>query len=197
VTLGRFRRAGTTAVFVGLALVIVAPGVASADTVVSSYARHGDNSLSDTSDSPGATCKYQQGFGNDLRSIKVQPPKVYARDRSGGVDTQNVAWRVVIQRQDPAPNGAWSTVYRGDPVSGTATAATPAAFSEQTIPYEITNDDPAPYRVLVKIIWHRFDGSGRMGTVTRRVDFYRYEDQMGFPIDGDAAKSSCPGHFGF
>jgi hypothetical protein len=194
----RFRRACTAAAFVGLALVVVAPGVVSADTLVSRYARHGSNSLNDTSDAPGATCTYQQGFGNDLRSIKVRPPNVYARNRSSGVDNQNVAWRVLIQRQDPTPNGGWVTVYRSDPISGTATDATPAAFSEQTIPYEVTNDDPAAYRALVKMIWYRFEGSGRMGTVTRRVDFYRWEDNMGAPLNGDAsAKSSCLGHHGF
>ena len=87
----------------------------------------GRHHLRDTLVRPGATCRYE---GHHLTEIDVRPPVMYAKDRTGGNDSQSVAWTFTIQVDLDNDPGTWYSGWNADSQRATATDATPASLKK-------------------------------------------------------------------
>ena len=149
-----------------------------ADTELGHRGTVGVHSLRDTSEHPGATCKYRYlpayGYGQ-LRRIEVRPPQVKA---VSGKSHQLVGWRFTIQRKEIGLFGSthWHKRYTSPEQITYTDDAHNAAFAGMFVRVKVpfgpaTQDAIAIYRVIVKLFWHRADGE-IAGVARHRVDFY-------------------------
>ena len=189
----RPRKVGTAALMALLACVLAA-GTVSADTELGHKGTVGPHSLKDTYSNGGARCTYVKTFESETSKwwrvswIKVRPPVMKAISTK-----QTVGWRFVVQRSED--HGPWETTYRSPIQKATAYSNSAAAFSAMRIkvivpPPSSQFSNRHHYRVIVKMMWYRADGSQR-GSARHLVDFYREKvDGEVFPGEEDG---SCQG----
>jgi hypothetical protein len=163
---------------IGVALLLGAQPVF-ADTELGHTGTVGVHSLTDTASSPGAKCKYRYLSAYDygrLKRIVVQPPNMRA---VAGKSAQKVGWQFTIQRREMGLGGSspWEPRYTSPEMTAITSASHNATFSSASVGVTTpfgpdTEDAGAIYRVNVKMIWHRPDGSVQ-GTARHRVNYYR------------------------
>jgi hypothetical protein len=177
------RRLGRLLAGAGVALTLGIAGIgpAAADTHIGGSGQVGVHVLADSAEYPGATCRYDPGLV--FSGVRVRPPFVYARDRSGDRDRQRVAWRVVLQRlQDESL--VWQRVASSPWQEAPAWDDTTAAFS--SIRLDHAGEAVSAYRVVVRMRWSMpGDPSRIQGTASHRVDHHRS------PVAPD--RDSCSG----
>nr|MBA2556762.1 hypothetical protein [Chloroflexota bacterium] len=101
-------RRGTGVLVASLALTLATgAGVASADTGLGHRGLYGRHFLADSGEFPAVHCLYDGR--NVLEAVTVQPPLVYARDRTADLDRQRVGWRFRVERDDGTLSN-WRTV---------------------------------------------------------------------------------------
>jgi hypothetical protein len=138
----------------------------------------GVHSLTDTSSNPAAIGRYRyyasDGYGW-LNRFYVNPPNMKA---VAGKTSQHVGWKYMVERKMCGIEGCGSWMLRF--TSRQFTAVTDdshnAAFTQATASVTVPcghncYDVGAKYRITVKMIWHRADGSVQ-GTVLNRIYWY-------------------------
>jgi hypothetical protein len=138
----------------------------------------GVHSLVDTSANPGATGKYRyyasDGFGW-LKRFWVNPPKMRA---VAGKTNQTVGWKFIVERKVCGiPRcGRWTVRYTSPEMTAVTDDAHNASFSQATVRVRVPcghncEDAGAIYRITVKMLWHRPNGSIQ-GKVKDRIYWY-------------------------
>jgi len=138
----------------------------------------GVHSLVDTSSHPGAVGRYKyyssDGFGW-LNRFYVNPPRMRA---VAGKTSQTVGWLFKVQRKVCGMGGCgdWTLRYTSPEMTAVTDDAHNASFSQATVGVTVPcghncADAGAIYRIKVKMIWHRKDGSVQ-GTVLNRIYWY-------------------------
>jgi hypothetical protein len=191
------RRPVTASVLLAALVAIFAAGPVGADTELGHKGKIGAHSLRDTYTNGAAKCTYRttfEGSGSHwwrLRRIDVRPPRVFAISGS-----QKVGWRFVVQRSKD--QGPWQVAYRSQVQKATASVNSRAAFesmgSRVSVPPPSSQfDNHHFFRVVVKMIWYRADGS-QQGSARHLVDFYREQlDGEVFAGDGEGACQGIKG----
>ncbi len=178
------------AVPVALLAAVLAIGPVAADTELGHKGDVGLHWLKDSNESGGAKCSYVTTFQGPtshrwgLKRIYVRPPRVRAISGS-----QTVGWRFIVQRME-GNEGSWATTYRSPIQKRTASVSARAPFSEMGVKVVVPEfADDLSYRVIVKMIWFRTDGS-QQGSAKHKVDFFRMQQDDG-EVYGDD-DGDCP-----
>jgi hypothetical protein len=155
-------------------------GPAAAFTPLSESGQHGDYSLTDWPETPGAKCSYGDvAYSNwaYLVSMKVYAPHVFAKDLSAEQEHSVVGWRWQLQWKE-YDKVAWHTIKSTQIQKRTAYDDQEADFSAMRLNYDSEKDDPTHigakdviFRARVIIKWYAFDGSVE-GKVTLKPDWY-------------------------
>jgi hypothetical protein len=97
-----------------LAITPTLPGSAVAAFRLGDAGNIGGHGLTDSRESPGATCRFAPPLDWSLGEtwIQVRPPVMFARDVSEGVDEQRVGWRATILAWDRASQ-SWQEITQG------------------------------------------------------------------------------------
>ncbi len=149
-----------------------------ADTVLGHKGKIGAWSLTDTSSDPGAIGKYRyynsDGFGW-LKRFYVNPPNMRA---VAGKSSQTVGWLFIVERKVCGFGGCehWNVRYTSPEMTAVTDDAHDALFGQATVRVRVPcghlcADAGAIYRIKVKMIWHRADGSVQ-GNVRDRIYWY-------------------------
>jgi len=170
---------------IGGSMVLAGSGPVAADTDLGHTGLVGANSLTDTLTNPGTRCEYFTGDGREGAALLiVRRPKVFARNRTAGLDRQTVGWRVDLQQSEDFVN--WYTVDHSPVAKALATDATKATFAPIAMPVPFN----LYVRVHVVMFWY-VPGSTTVvqGRSVREVDDYiRFQDG----IFEDNVAESCP-----
>lgn len=144
---GLIRRLGA-AVALGTVLVIGTTAVAVANT---SHGLIGSYKMHDQQASPESICNYTSGDNSTAaNNIQVNPPTVFARNRTTGTDHQRIGWR--IRLEESADYIHWYSVGKTPVQKANATDSTAAPLSPLLI--SVTFDN-AYSRIRVDIFWYR------------------------------------------
>lgn len=96
-----------------LLAIVAGAQAARADTELGHTGETGRHRLADMYESPGAVCDIIFPGPDSLGEtrIRVNPPIMFARDRTAGIDRQVVGWRAEISALDER-TGSWQVVRR-------------------------------------------------------------------------------------
>jgi hypothetical protein len=148
----------------------------------------GEYQVVDTSDTPGAVCRYQtisqsdQGYQIKLQRIGVRPPRMRAVEGS-----QRVGWRVVVWRMR---RGHDAVVVARSPIQkATATKTRDAAFERIRVAIDAPERSDVEYRAVVRMFWYHSDGT-KQGTARAYVWSYRQVKFYGSSV----ADGPCPAY---
>jgi hypothetical protein len=139
-------------------------------------------SVKDTAARPGAIGLYkyndEDGFGW-LKRFYVNPPKMKA---VAGMDHQEVGWLFNVQRKICGFGGCgrWEVTYTSPEVTARTDDSHSPSWGQASVRVRVPcghncADAGAIYRINLKMIWHRPDGSV-MGTAKHRI--YYYSEQL-------------------
>jgi hypothetical protein len=172
-------RVATFAALLGLVALLGLAGPVSATEVIASHGKTGDwgYNPSDDSSHPVAKCGYSAPNGDGiayLRWIKVQAPRVAARDITLGPDHQLVSWQAIIQRSSAS---GWTTIKNSPVHQFTAYDNSSSAHSAVKVYVNGTND--ASWRAVIRINWLR-NGSTE-GWIKARIEYYGVKWTVGNP----------------
>lgn len=153
-----------------------------ADTPLGHTGTVGVHSLTDTSSNPGAIAYYKynnsDGFGW-LKRLYVNPPNMRA---VAGMSNQTVGWLFTVERKICGIPGCghWELRYTSSETTAVTDDAHSPSWGQASVRVTVPcghncADAGATYRVTVKMIWHRPNGSVQ-GTVRDRI--YYYSAQM-------------------
>jgi hypothetical protein len=138
----------------------------------------GVHSLVDKEGDPAALGLYKynssDGFGW-LKRFNVNPPNMHAVK---GNSSQKVGWSFTVERKvcGIVGCGKWNVRYTSPEMTAVTDDAHNASFSQATVGVTVPcghgcQDAGATYRITVKMIWHRPNGSVQ-GTVRNRIYWY-------------------------
>ncbi len=147
-----------------LALVLLLPMSAAADTPLTHSGVHGVHGLIDFQEDPAATCHYSSSF--QLRKVVVRAPIVYARNTGPGLQVATVGWRFRVQWSSGL---GFSNAKTTSIVKASATDRRPAAFTARSVSF--TNAPEIEYRVRVDMFWYDAKGH-QIGKATHAPDWY-------------------------
>jgi hypothetical protein len=149
-----------------LGALFIASGSAFAATELDTSGSIGQHSMTDSQGD--VVCSY--GDTGYLEAISIAaPPQIYARNKTNGVDQQQVGWRFVVKSRLSGPGNPFTTLYTSTVVKLTATDATAAAFLPRKV--AMAFPDASAFKVIVKMFWYRNDGSVA-GWAKTRIDNY-------------------------
>jgi len=171
------------------AVLAAAPGPAPANDIPppvdSSSGKVGSHRLVDSTESPGATCKYGYeidltDYYNGLRTVSVGPPVAFARR---GKATQRISWRVIVEvwvSPDWVPYRvtAWQ--------SRVASPTQAAPFTARDVPTDPWGDGVhgSVLRARVQLRWHAPDDGDVVGRATLYPRHYRMiEGALSTPLE--------------
>jgi hypothetical protein len=150
---GRFAGAWLATLVCGASLFAGAP-VALADIELGHNGRTGRHRLADMYDSPGAVCDVVLPGRDSLGEtwLRVNPPIMFAINRSDGVDEQQVGWRATVSALNEG-TGAWRVVRRSAMTRTMATDQLASYFNGQgwLAGFPLTR---ATYSVSVELVWY-------------------------------------------
>jgi hypothetical protein len=136
----------------------------------------GGHGMTDTRESPGATCRFAPPLAWSLGEtwLQVRPPLMVARDSTAGVDEQMVGWRATIAAWDDA-SGAWTPFLEG-PTQRAVAAENRAALFDSRGPETHFHLGYGAFRVTVELFWYeRLTGDGEprvAGQVEYQIEYY-------------------------
>lgn len=134
----RVRRLGRLATGVWLATLVMGASlcggvpVALADTELGHDGLTGRHRLADMGDAPGAVCDIVLPGRDSLGEtwLRVNPPIMFAINRTSGVDEQQVGWRATVSALNET-TGAWQVVRRSAMTRTMATVQLASYFNGQ------------------------------------------------------------------
>ena len=175
----RGRRRGRLATAVWLATLVVGASlcngapVALADTELGDDGLVGRHRLADMYDSPGAVCDIVLPGRDSLGEtwLRVNPPIMFAINRTGGVDEQQIGWRATVSTLNEG-TGAWRVVRRSAMTRATATDQLASYFNGQgwLAGFPLTRET---YSVSVEMVWYDPDDPRRIeGRATHAIEHF-------------------------
>jgi hypothetical protein len=140
-----------------------------ADTELGHTGLTGRHRLADMYDSPGAVCDIVLPGPDSLGEtwLRINPPVMFARDRTAGKDQQEVAWRATVSALDER-TGTWRVVRRARVARDLASDDLASYFDGQGWLAEFPLSR-ATYSATVEMIWYdpldpaRVEGRARHG----------------------------------
>lgn len=158
------------ALLLATAAVLIAPGLAQADTPISHLGTYGAHRLRETTDfGSAARCEYGTAAGR-LDQVRALAPLIKARDAhpGSGNDSQKVAWRAVFQA---LTGSGYQTIQITDKQFAVANDDAWATFPS---PWRTWTADGPGYQIRVFIDFYWFDAHNHAsGFARHRVDHYR------------------------
>jgi hypothetical protein len=146
---------------------------ARADDELGHEGHTGRHRLADMHDSPGAVCDIVLPGSDSLGEtwLRVNPPIMFARDRTAALDEQQVGWRAMVSALNEE-TGAWRIVRRSGTTRATASDDLASYFNGQgwLAGFPLSR---ATYTVTVEMIWYDPADSRRVeGRATHAVEHY-------------------------
>jgi hypothetical protein len=168
------------ALMLAVPLLITLAAPAAAYTIVSQTGMVGEWYLTDSYDTPGATCGYTQEYPPNhayFRWMKLRAPNVRAADRDSNViDQKRVQWFWKLQRG--TINGStWTNVATSSKQTKIAYENQAAAFTSLRVNFN-TGTSPqgeTVFRAMVIIKFLKNSGAVE-GMVKARIDYYRVKN---------------------
>ncbi len=175
----RARRHGRLATAVLLATMVIGASrcsgapVALADTELGHDGLVGRHRLADMYDSPGAVCDIVLPGRDSLGEtwLRVNPPIMFAINRTGGVDEQQIGWRATVSALNE-DTGAWRVVRRSGMTRTMATDQLASYFNGQgwLAGFPLTRET---YSVSVEMVWYDPDDPRRIeGRATHAIEHF-------------------------
>jgi hypothetical protein len=174
------KRFATAAAF-AFAAAMLAGQTVLADTEVG---QTGDHLFTDSSSTPGATCKYATIAPHTYRvsSIKAVAPSVWWPDTDSSNTNQHgpVGWRFAVQKSENM-GSTWTTVAHSNYQNKTAyedqvhpyAAAKAAPFTDMTVTLNTSSyGSGSIVRVVTRALWYKPGGSV-LGYVKHPVQYYK------------------------
>ena len=147
-----------------LALLMLLPTSAFADTPLTHSGVRGVHGLIDSGEDPGATCHYNSSF--QLTKVVVRAPIVYARNTGAGTQHGTVGWRFRVQWSSGL---GFSNVKTTSIVKASASDSRTAGFTKRSVSF--TDAPEIVYRVRVDMYWYDSHGK-QIGKATHAPDWY-------------------------
>jgi len=163
---------------VALVFVILAASPVAAIQSVKTTGAVGHWSFNESFGAPLVLCSYgatTDGNHYSMTRINVQPPTVFAADRTAKVDKRTVSWQFQIQRKNVS-FGKWKVVASSKVQRATAKDNAAAPFTALTLKHSgkpAANDSSWAVRVQVLIKWYKPGGSVE-GTVSFKPSYYAF-----------------------
>ena len=169
----RARRAAWLWLALALAALLAGAPAARADIELGHVGETGRHRLADMYDSPGAICDIVRPAGDSLGEtwLRVNPPIIFARDRTLGVDAQDVGWRVEVSILNEAA-GTWRVVRRSGITRTTATDDLATYFDGDgwLAGFPLSR---ATYTATIEMLWFDPDNAQRVeGQASHAVEHY-------------------------
>ena len=144
------------------ALLLAPPYAARADIELGHEGEVGRHRLADMYDSPGAVCDIVLPGRDSLGEtwLRVNPPVMFARNRTDAVDEQMVGWNASVSALNEE-TGAWRIVRRSETARELASDDLASYFSGQGWLAEFPLSR-ATYSVSLEMIWYDPDDAGRV-----------------------------------
>jgi hypothetical protein len=165
---------GAVAIFLGnlAGPAVSQPPALVAGSIASSAARVSYPwTVHDSASSPRAFCTYDGGDRRRRVFVPVHMPLIFwPNTHAGRQDHGRVGWQIDLQVA-PTPSGAWRLAYRSSITTGIATDSRAASIAKHAINWRVLRGH-AWYRVRVRAIWYRTDGS-RLATRTHLIQWYQ------------------------
>jgi hypothetical protein len=191
------------AVLLASIIAVTAAGPVAADTELGHKGTVGQHSLRDNAEKGGIFCRYKAlsegptSFEGKLNRIVVRPPKMRSISTS-----QRVGWRFIVQRSKDG--GAWKRTFRSPIQKARAYSNTNASFSRMSVKVNVPPDGLSDefiasysYRVIVKMIWYRPDGTQR-GSARHMVNFaHDVLSGRHYGINAFSSNGECGGYIAF
>ena len=136
----------------------------------------GAYSLNDSPSNPGVTCKFKTDYNKNgawaghLNRLVVNAPNVFA-----AAGSQKVGWGFEVERR--RGRGAWVTTYASPIWKATATTASKASFTNESVSVGVPSDAIThvySYRVLYDMFWYAQNGTTVTGTATQNDRNYTH-----------------------
>jgi hypothetical protein len=157
-----------------LALTSVAVAPVLAGAVEIHTGAYGVHAAIDNTEYAGAKCQYAN---QQLDAITIRQPILFARDRTGGTDTQKVGWAFTIQYATDIGGTTWADYTNSPIVAHTATDKVNAHFKPRT--WHLTNVVYTnSWRVINQFYWYYPDVNHESGRAYHVVYHYQVEDQV-------------------
>ena len=178
-----------------LASILLATGhpAAHADTELDHSGATGRHRLADIYDSPGAVCDIVLPGKDSLGEtwIRVNPPIMFARDRTVEVDSQDIGWRAIVYAVD-RDTGERRVVRQSAIMRDSARDNLASYFSGQGWLAEFPVSR-ATYEVEVEMIWYAPDDPQRIdGRAVHGVEYFMMVlRHHGEAWSGRTAQSEC------
>jgi hypothetical protein len=164
---------------------IAAVQPAAAGTRINATGTVGAWSYTDTAARPGAIAWYrynsEDGFGW-LKRLYVNPPKMKA---VSGMQHQTVGWMYNVQRKICGFGGCghWEVTFTSEEFTAITDDSHSPGWGQDSVRVRVPcghncADAGAVYRVNVKMLWHRANGSV-MGTAKHRINWYSLQLDTG------------------
>jgi hypothetical protein len=175
----KVRRRGRLATAVWLATLVIGASlgngalVALADTELGHDGFVGRHRLADMYDSPGAVCDIVLPSRDSLGEtwLRVNPPIMFAINRTGGVDEQQIGWRATVSTLNE-DTGAWRVVRRSAMTRTVATDQLASYFNGQgwLAGFPLTRET---YSVSVEMVWYDPDDPRQIeGRSTHAIEHF-------------------------
>lgn len=175
----RARRRGRLAMAAWLATLLIGASfcaggpVALADIELGHDGLTGRHRLADMYDSPGAVCDIVLPGRDSLGEtwLRVNPPIMFAINRTSGVDEQQVGWRATVSALNE-DTGAWRVVRRSAMTRTVATDKLASYFNGQgwLAGFPLAR---ATYTVSVEMVWYDPDDPRRIeGQATHAIEHF-------------------------
>ena len=175
----KWRRRCRLATAVWLAMLVIGASFCSgvpgalADTELGHDGLVGRHRLADMYDSPGVVCDIVLPGRDSLGEtwLRVNPPIMFAINRTGGVDEQQIGWRATVSTLNE-DTGAWRVVRRSGMTRATATDQLASYFNGQgwLAGFPLTRET---YAVSVEMVWYDPDDSRRIeGRATHAIEHF-------------------------
>jgi hypothetical protein len=152
---GQRRARVRVALFVAPLLTLLLSQVSAlADIELGHIGLTGRHRLADMYDSPGAVCDVVLPGADSLGEtwVRVNPPVMFARDRTPDVDEQYVGWRATVSALNEE-SGAWRIVRRSATTKAVASDGLASYFNGQgwLAGFPLSR---ATYSVTVEMLWY-------------------------------------------
>lgn len=166
------RRSRLAALIVG-ALLLGSGPIALADTELGHEGLTGRHRLADMYDSPGAVCDVVLPGRDSLGEtwLRVNPPIMFARDRTAALDEQPVGWRATVSALHEE-TGAWRVVKHSATTRAIASDDLASYFNGQgwLAGFPLSR---ATYGVTVEMLWYDPADSHRVeGKATHEIEHF-------------------------
>ena len=170
---GRLAAEAWLAMFVCGVLLFAGVPIAQADFELGHEELTGRHRLADMYDSPGAVCDIVLPGNDSLGEtwLRVNPPIMFAINRTDAVDEQQVGWRATVSALNEA-TGVWRVVRRSGMTRTMATDKLASYFNGQgwLAGFPLAR---ATYSVTVEMVWYDPDDPRQIeGRATHEVEYF-------------------------